>query len=224
MLLDALDAGAGHEIVERDDGFLGVPTMDYLAPVRRWHSVERRALRSVNGRVLDVGCGAGRVALELQARGRDVVAIDPSVGAVDVARRRGVRDVRQMRLEDVDESLGHFGTVVMYGNNFGLFGGRRSGRRLLRSLRPLADRIVATSNDPYATQDPAHLAYLERNRRRHRMPGQLRIRIRYRDLVDPWFDYLLASPAEIEELVDGTGWRITRLIRDDGSYYVVVLQ
>ena len=43
MLLDALDA-AGHEIVERDDGFLGVPTMDYLAPVRRWHSVERRAL------------------------------------------------------------------------------------------------------------------------------------------------------------------------------------
>ena len=100
MLLDALDAGAGHEIVERDDGFLGVPTMDYLAPVRRWHSVERRALRSVNGRVLDVGCGAGRVALELQARGRDVVAIDPSVGAVDVARRRGVRDVRQMRLEE----------------------------------------------------------------------------------------------------------------------------
>ena len=126
--------------------------------------------------------------------------------------------------KNVDESLGHFGTVVMYGNNFGLFGGRRNGRRLLRSLRPLADRIVATSNDPYATQDPAHLAYLERNRRRHRMPGQLRIRIRYRDLVDPWFDYLLASPAEIEELVDGTGWRITRLIRDDGSYYVVVLQ
>ena len=85
----------------------------------------------------------------------------------------------------------------MYGNNFGLFGGRRNGRRLLRSLRPLADRIVATSNDPYATQDPAH----------PRLSGAepsatcawLRIRIRYRDLVDPWFDYLLPSPREIEE-------------------------
>ena len=97
----------GHEIAEREGGFLGVATMDYLAPVRRWLSVERRALRSVTGRVLDGGCGAGRVALVLQARGREVVAIDPSVGAVDVARRRGVRDVRQRRLEDMDESLGH---------------------------------------------------------------------------------------------------------------------
>jgi SAM-dependent methyltransferase len=214
----------GHEIVERDDGFLGVPTMDYLAPVRRWLRVERGAIRSVTGRVLDGGCGVGRVALELQARGREVVAIDPSAGAVDVARRRGVRDVRQMRLEDVDESLGHFGTVVMYANNFGLFGGRRNGRRLLRSLRPLADRIVAASNDPFASQDPVHLAYLERNHRRHGMPGQLRIRIRYRDLVDPWFDDLLASSTEIEELVDGMGWRITRLIRDEGPQYVVVLE
>ena len=112
----------------------------------------------------------------------------------------------------------------MYGNDFGLFGGRRNGRRLLRSLRPLGDRIVATSNDPYATQDPVHLAYLEWNRRRHRMPGQPRRRIRYRDLVDPWFDYLLVYPPEIEELVDGTRWRITRLLREEGSYYVVVLQ
>ena len=84
-------------------------TFDYLAPVRRWKAVERRALRYARGRVLDVGCGAGRVALELQVRGREVVAIDPSPGAGEVSRGRGVRDVRLLRLEDVDESLGHFG-------------------------------------------------------------------------------------------------------------------
>jgi len=76
-----------------------------------------------------------------------------------------------MRLEDVDESLGQFGTVLMYGNNFGLFGSRSKACWLLRTLRPLADRIVAGSSDLYRTDDPVHLAYQEHNRRRGRMPG-----------------------------------------------------
>jgi SAM-dependent methyltransferase len=224
MLLEAVGGRtAAHEIVERDDGFIGLSTFDYLAPVRRWKAVERRGLRYVRGRVLDVGCGAGRVALELQARGREVVAIDPSPGAVDVARKLGVRDVRLMRLEDVEESLGQFGTVLMYGNNFGLFASRSKARRLLRGLRPLANRIVAESNDVVRTDDPVHLAYQERNRRRGRLPGQLRLRVRYGNLMGPWFNYLLVSPDEMTEIVDGTGWRIERFVRDEGSYFVAVL-
>jgi predicted N-formylglutamate amidohydrolase len=76
----------------------------------------------------------------------------------------------------------------MYGNNFGLLASRSKARRLLRKLRPLTDRIVAGSNDPYRTDDPAHLAYREHNRRRGLMAEQLRIRVRYRNLTDPWFD------------------------------------
>ena len=225
MLIDAFEGRIeAHEIVERDDGFIGVSTFDYLAPVRRWKPVERRALRYVRGRVLDVGCGAGRVALELQARGRQVVAIDPSVGAVEVARRGGVRDVRLMRLEDVDESLGRFGTVLMYGNNFGLFASRSTARRLLKRLRSLADRIVAESNDIGRTAEPVHLAYQERNRRRGRLPGQIRLRVRYSNVKGPWFDYLLVSPNEMTQIVDGTGWGIERFIHDEGSYYVAVLE
>jgi SAM-dependent methyltransferase len=221
---EMLRAGTDAEIVERDDGFIAGSKLIYFAPVRRWGAVERRALRFVRGRVLDVGVGAGRVALELQARGREVVAIDISPGAVEVARKRGVHDVRLLALEDVDVTLGRFDTVVMYGNNFGLFGSRAKARRLLRRLRPLAERIVAGSNDPYQTEDPAHLAYQARNRERGRMSGQLRLRVRYRDLVGPWFAYLIVSPEEMEEIVEGTGWQIRRLVQDEGSYYVAVLE
>jgi SAM-dependent methyltransferase len=220
MLLD----GIGPEIVERDDGFIDASRMGYFAPVRGWAAVERRALRFVRGRVLDVGVGAGRVALELQARGREVVAIDVSPGAVEVARRRGVRDVRLLAFEDVDASLGHFDTVVMYGNNFGLFASPAKARRLLRRLRPFVARIVAGSNDPYATEDPAHLAYQERNRGRGRMSGQLRLRVRYREVIGDWFEYLIVSPEEMAEIVEDADWRIRRLVRDEGSYYVAVLE
>jgi SAM-dependent methyltransferase len=219
MLVDC----AASEIIERDDGFITSAGLNYFAPVRRWPAVERRALRYIRGRVLDVGVGAGRVALELQARGREVVAIDVSPGAVEVARNRGVSDVRLLAFEEVDASLGHFDTVVMYGNNFGLFGSRAKARRLLRRLRPFVTRIVATSNDPYATEDPAHLAYHERNRGRGRMSGQLRLRERYRDLVGPWFEYLIVSPDEMADIVESTGWQLRRVVRDEGSYFVAVL-
>ena len=60
----------------------------------------------------------------------------------------------------------------------------------------------AGSNDPYATEDPAHLAYQERNRERGRMPGQLPLRVRYRDLIGPWFDYLIVSPNEMGTILE----------------------
>ena len=220
MLID----GTGPEIVERDDGFVDATGLIYFAPVARWPAVERRALRWARGRVLDVGLGAGRVALELQRRGRTVVGIDVSPGAIEVARSRGVRDARLLAFEDVDESLGHFDTIVMYGNNFGLFGSPAKARRLLRRLRPLADRIVAASNDPHGTEVAAHLAYQERNRKRGRLPGQLRIRSRYRDLIGPWFDYLIVSPDELAAIVEPTPWQIRTLVEASGSYYVAVLE
>ena len=57
------------EIVERDDGFIqeSLGPATYFEPLRRWPAVERRALRWARGRVLDVGAGAGRVALRAAA-------------------------------------------------------------------------------------------------------------------------------------------------------------
>jgi hypothetical protein len=56
------------------------------------------------------------------------------------------------------------------------------------------------------------------------MPGQLRLRVRYRNLVGPWFDYVLVSPRELGDLLDGTGWGVKRLVRDESSYYVAILE
>ncbi len=229
LILDHLEGHPATEVVERDDGFLA-PSMGpvaYFASYRSWPAVERRAMRFVRGRVLDVGCGAGRAALHLQERGHDVLAFDISPLAVEVSRRRGVRDARVLAFERIDESLGAFDTVLMLGNNFGLVGSAAGATRALRRLHRLTTdrgRIVAESNDPYGSDDPAHLAYQEHNRARGRLPGQLRIRVRHRDLATPWFDYLIVSPGEMEALLEGTGWRARRFFRDEGSVYAAVLE
>jgi SAM-dependent methyltransferase len=230
MILDALDGEETFEIVERDDGYISAGrfgTALYLAPYRKWPSRQRRGMRFVRGRVLDIGTGGGRVPLHLEQAGHDVVAVDISPGAIEAAKRQGVKDARVLAIEDLDDSIGPIDTVVMFGNNFGLFAGRAKGRRILKHLHGLTTdraRILAESNDPYRTDDQDHLAYHQRNLRRGRMAGQLRIRVRYRDLTTPWFDYLLVSVAEMEELVDGTGWEVVRIINGEPGLYVAVLE
>jgi len=230
LVLAHLEGRAAIEIVERDDGYIAaspVAPAHYFWPYRRWPAHQRRGMRFVRGRVLDVGAGAGRVALRLQERGLDVVAVDPSPLAVEVCRRRGVRDARVAGLEQVDEAFGRFDSVIMYGNNFGVFGSASKARRLLRRLHLLTTdrgRIVAESNDPYGTDDPSHLAYHDRNRLRGRMAGQLRLRVRHGQYATRWFDYLIVSPEEMGELVEESGWRIARLISSGASLYVAVLE
>lgn len=227
MLLAALDGREAVEIVERDDGFIdsAAGASIYLAPFRRWPPLDRRAMRFVRGRTLDVGCGGGRVCLHLQERGQDALGIDISPGAVEVCRRRGVRDVRLRSIDDVDESLGVFDTIVMLGNNFGLFAGAAKAKRLLRRFHRLTSdrgRIVAETRDVYRTDDPAHLAYQARNRARGRMSGQIRIRVRYRDQATPWFDYLMVSRPELEHLLEGTGWNLERVLESDDTYVAII--
>jgi SAM-dependent methyltransferase len=229
MLLAALDSDDEIlEIVEREDGTIMASKFgpaSYLAPYGKWPSHQRRALRFARGRVLDVGAGAGRVALHLQQKGHDVVAIDSSPGAIEVCRKRGIRDARVTRIEDVDDSLGMFDTVVMYGNNLGLLSSRTKAPRILGRLANITSeraRIIGECLDPYGTDNPAHLAYHARNRKRGRMGGQIRIRVRYQDVATPWFDYLFLSEPELLETLDGTGWRLLRLLEGERTYVAVI--
>ena len=183
-------------------------------------ALERDALqRHAHGRVLDVGCNAGRHALYLQQQGLDVLGVDVSPLAIAVAKERGL-NAEVLSIDELSAELGMFDTILMLGNNFGLFGSAAKARRLLRRFkaftRPGAT-LIAESLNVYETKDPDHLAYLAANRERGRMSGQIRMRARYKRLVTPWFDYLMVSPEEMETLVDGTGWRVTNQYPPGGA-------
>jgi SAM-dependent methyltransferase len=217
-LMDWARGGTDPEIYERDDGFVDIgagPDL-FLGGLQHWPSSERQAMRYVRGRVVDVGCGAGRVALYLQQRGFDVVGLDVSPLAARTARMRGVRETWCTPIERLTGSIGKFDTIVLFGNNFGIFGAPDRLRRVLTDwaarMAPGA-RILAESINPYSGGAPAlDRSYYLRNKERGLMPGQCRLRIRYHGLATPWFQWLFVSRHEMRLLLRGTGWHQSRIL------------
>jgi SAM-dependent methyltransferase len=230
-LLDWAKGGTVPEIVEREDGFTqsGAGPEVYLAAPRDWPSAERQALRLLRGRVLDVGCGAGRVALSLQGRGVEVVGLDWSARAVEAARICGVREVRRGSIDNLGGIIAQFDSMILFGNNFGLFGTPEHARELLSDWAVKAKsgtRIFLESTSAYFGGAPGFdRLYYRRNLEQGRPPGSVRLRYRYEGLTGDWFTWLFVSPGEMRAILRGTGWRQSRVFESGVSEpYVAVLE
>jgi SAM-dependent methyltransferase len=218
--------GSAFEIVERSDGFIAAKdAITYFSPRDAWPAHEVWACDEAKGRILDIGCGAGRHAVDLWERGIEVVGLEPSRGAADVARDRGI-PVIDGTIASLSGDHGTFDTFLMLGNNLGLLESREQAEFVLDRLADVSRsgaRILATGNDPYATVDPRHLAYQEHNRSTGRMSGQLRLRVRDRHAATDWFDYLLVSPDELADLIAPTVWRLDEVRPGDKAGYLAVM-
>jgi SAM-dependent methyltransferase len=144
------------EIVERDDGYIqALPVSGYFSNYQDWSPSHKKAMRYVRGRVLDIGCGAGRHSLYLQRKGFDVLGIDVSPYAIKTCKLRGLKKARVLSVTQVGPGLGIFDTLLMMGNNFGLFGNFKRARWLLRRFHKITSekgRIIAEARDPYKTK------------------------------------------------------------------------
>jgi SAM-dependent methyltransferase len=106
-------------------------------------------LRRCAGPTLDVGCGPGRLAGALAARGLVALGVDVSREAVRLARRRGVRAVCRSVFDRLPGE-GRWHRVVLADGNIGIAG---DPARLLQRCRDLAapeGRILVESDPPGA--------------------------------------------------------------------------
>ncbi len=229
VMSDLFNKKEVYEIVERDDGFISPsPGPDfYFSEYENWWESEKASMAYVSGKVLDIGCGAGRHSLYLQGKGFEVVGVDNSPLAIDVCKARGLRDARVVPITRLSLRLGIFDTILMLGNNFSLVGSIRRAKWLLDRFYHMTSEsgiIIAQTRDPYQTDEPEHLAYHARNREHGRMTGAVKIKVRYKKYATPWIEFLMFSKNEMKDLIAHTNWQIRNFIDDREGIYITILE
>jgi SAM-dependent methyltransferase len=106
----------------------------------RWHGPltvgDQRILDGIEGPVLDIGCGPGRIVAGLALQGVVALGVDPAPGAVALARARGCPVLQRSVFEPLPGE-GRWESVLLFDGNLGIGG---DPIRLLRRCRALARR------------------------------------------------------------------------------------
>jgi SAM-dependent methyltransferase len=170
---------------------------------------EAEALRFARGRILDIGCGAGRILQYLQKQGMEASGFDLDPLLVSVCRERGIRDVF---VESYD-SLARFAPVdtILWMNRTLCTAGS------LTKIKTLLSQCFSTCGDAgVLIFDSLDV----RADRANAGPGVLQNKVwfRYGEQTDEPFERVYFSSDVADSLLEDTGWFCERTIRDSDRY------
>ena len=181
---------------------------------------DRAALALCRGRVLDVGAGAGALALPLQAAGHEVTALELLPGAVAVLGARGVRDAQLGDLWAFRPDR-PYDTVLALMNGTAAAGTLAGLVPLLRALSvPLAKggQVLLDSTDLGEEGHPS-------KRPDGRYVGELQYQLEYAGERGPPFPQLFVDPVRLANAAAEAGlvaeivWR-----REEGEFLMRLLR
>jgi SAM-dependent methyltransferase len=210
-------------LICRDDGFKAeLPAKAFFKSPEEFSIIENKALELCKGSVLDVGGGGGSISLCLQSKGFNVSSIDICPDAVEIMRRRGVKNVEVadiFQLKDVK-----YDTILMMGNGIGMVetvsGLEVFLNKVSRLLSP-GGQLIFDSLDVRKTGLPEHLNYQKANRVAGRYFGEIRMKFCYGDNAGPYFGWLQVDPETLAECALKTGWECKIIYQqEDGEYLV----
>ena len=186
-----------------------------------WYRGRRHVIRAVldgldlapGARILDAGCGSGRMLDELADYGR-VAGVDLSRDAVALARRRGHRDVRLGRIEQLPFATQAFDLVTCLDVVEHTPDDRRTFAELRRVTRP-GGRLVVTV-PAYQALWSAH-DVLNDHYRRYRAGRLCRVAAAAGWTLerDTYFNSMLLAPAALVRLAERGGHAPSAAARSD---------
>jgi len=213
-------------IVRRDDDYTDESSLKIYFP-KKFYSTEKAVAHFAKGKILDVGCGAGRHTLYYQDRGHDITGIDNSPLAIKVCKERGCKKAKVMDIFHPKFSPRSFDTILLFGHNIGIGGTLTGTKRLLSSLKKLIKSdgvLLLTSLDVTKPGPKIHKDYQKKNRTAGRYVGEVKIRVEYKDQVGDWFQWIHIEPKMLKKLAKETGWEIVKLHETSSGEYSAVLK
>lgn len=193
-----------------------MPVETYFRDEEDMPDIEWLALEQSQGRVLDIGAGAGSHALLLQHQKLDVTAIDISPLSIQVMKARGVEQALEANIYKFNQ--GKFDTLLLLMNGIGLAATLEGLKLLLGHLKTLINdggQILFDSSDVaylYEGNLPGHVYY-----------GEIQYQYEYSSLKSEWFSWLYVDENTMKTLAEESGFMMEVLLEDENGQYLARL-
>lgn len=178
--------------------------------------LEQIALEECEGKVLDVGAGAGAHAKYLRELELDVQCIDISAGAVENLKEMEF-PARQINFFDLKDEK--YDTILMLMNGIGIAGKLSNLEKTLlhaKSLLTPNGKILCDSSDiKYLYQDEDGSMWTDLNSEYY---GNFRFKMKYKGEIGPWFDWLYVDFDNLFQAAKKVGLKASKIYDVEDHY------
>lgn len=192
-----------------------IPVDHLFRPFTEMPELERKALLMAEGKILDVGAGAGCHSLALQAMGKSVTAVEISALSCETMTVRGVNDVRNQDFFTIDEK---FDTILMLMNGIGIAGTIDRLPHLFTHIGNILNdggQLLLDSSDiSYIFEDEDGIIYLPDDDKYY---GELQYQIQYGTIKGTPFPWLYIDFDTLQSIAQENGFH-AELIQE-GEHY-----
>lgn len=180
--------------------------------------LEQHALELANGRILDVGAGAGCHSLALQEKGKDVTAIDISPLSVRTMRERGVKKVLEQDFFTVKE---HYDTILMLMNGIGIVGTLDKLKSFFMHIGNILSKggqlLLDSSDICYLFEEEDGIIYLPEGDDYY---GELQYTMQYKDTISEPFPWLYIDFPTLSTIASECGFQAELVVEGDHYDYL----
>jgi SAM-dependent methyltransferase len=209
-------------VFHRDDGLKEETLLIfYFRSENNFTLIEKQANKLCQGRILDIGAGVGPHSLTLQKSGFDVLAIDISLHACEIMKKRGVLNVICSTIYDLKDIT--FDTILLMGRSIGFVENLPGLKKFLNFCKDLLNPegiILLDSIDVQQTTNQVHLAYQEENLRLGCYIGEIRLQIEYQGQLGEKFQILHVDPLTLTNSANEVGWSCDILLKEKNGAYL----
>lgn len=177
--------------------------------------MEQKALLMAEGRILDVGAGAGCHSLALQEMKKDVTAVEISPLSVETMRERGVTNVIE---QDFFTLTDKYDTILMLMNGIGIVGSINNLETFFKHIDNIlaeGGQVLLDSSDIcYLFEDEDGIIYLPDDDKYY---GELEYQMQYRDIKGDAFPWLYIDFETLQSIASKNGFNAELI--ESGDHY-----
>ncbi len=195
----------------------------FFRPPEQMPSIEQTALKLCSGRILDVGAAAGCHALPLQEQGLDITALEKSIPATEIMRRRGVKNIVCQDIFQYNEK--QYDTILLLMNGTGIGGTLTGLKNLLLHLKTLLSKngciLIDSCDIAYLFKEADGSIWIDLANDRYY--GEMEYNISYKNLHSE-FKWLFVDYMNLEKTARASGLKCELVEEGSNSDYLAQLK